>query len=628
MQAAESFQRAHQLLALSKYAFHDDVKPTNFREFASLVADVVRHELTAEQRASISWLKDWAPAFRQLSDDFERELWLDPYAFYKPLTAESLRFHLSDAFCRYALCANGTGKTTMGYFELYLASTGRHFGLQKRRTPVDCAVISVGLGGYAETVYERKFLESETGNLLSPIFRENGRWFNSYEPRTYAINIACYDCAYAGRAKQCTHTHSVRCFSEASGFQRFMGATYGHVLIDEPVDKKWFTESCQRVTRGTTRGRVDLTGTAVGGTNQWEYNDLVQLEPARNSIDPGNPQAPKFVDVFSISKKDTGMYSDAEIERHRLEMSDAEFEARVMGRMVAIVDNPVFNYRLLDQMEKVCREPVYGSLQLWMEDRSTHPIKRTPLSVEVLERSSDVHFVDEPVTADPRKWTGLRLWEAPVKDGQYMITADVAMGLSEKTHDPSSATVWKMVPVGGELAIEAVAQYHGWINPRPYGDELKKLGVWYNDAIIVPENNAVGEALMQRLSGDLIYANIFRDNRSPSQMEGRPIDSRAGLNTNMQTKPMMIAAVKHMMGAGTIIIRDKYTLAEMRAFEQTTTSMGNVRYAAGGSMHDDRVMVVGLAAYAVSVQGSMLYTFMSQMPASMLKKDDGGGYEY
>lgn len=621
-----ALDRAYDILSLSRHVTTDrQLTPNNFRDFAELTADVLRYELTPAELAQLPWLKDWVDPFKALYDDFERLVALDPMMLYRPLTPMHAAYEASPAFVRYAHCALGTGKTTLGYKCIRDRLIGRdHLG--RPRAAGHCAVISVGLSSYAETVFKRKLITGDPHDILTPMFPENGAWFSDYKERTNTLYIACRPCRDAGRPKSCTHQLEARCFSEESGVKKLQGPAYAEILLDEPVEKEWFTEAAQRVRRGhALRGRIDIVGTAYLGTKQWEYTDLVCLPPHLNKLDLADPNSPPYVEIFTISKRDSGLYTPAELEQMRLEMGESEYRAKVEGEMVAVVEAPVFNYTLLDALDKGCTEPKYGDITAMTAPTKEDPVRHL-MAIEALEKAECVVFSEEPqLHTAANKFTGLRLWELPQPRTQYLISADVGLGQSEKSGDPSSATVWKLItkttPNGPRVALEEVAKYYGWIPVFPYADKLKMLGVWYNEAVVVPETTGIGHGLLDRLMNQLVYPNVFREMRDPDLVsKGDPMSPRVGVDMNVRTKSLTVMAIKEMMRTGLLILRDAQTIQEMRAYEETRLPAGGVRYEAGGGGHDDRVMDCGLACYAVLAQGDLLITFMNHLTPDMVEQ--------
>ena len=203
----------------------------------------------------------------------------------------------------------------------------------------------------------------------------------------------------------------------------------------------------------------------------------------------------------------------------------------------------------------------------------------------------------------PQSWSGLRVWDEPIPGGQYLIAVDTARGLAHG--DASCASVLQLQNRGGKLHLNLVAQFHGWINAFDYGNEVFKLAVWYNDALVVTElTGGFGDAVNLRLK-QIGYWNIFRDLTSYSQATFSQ-DPRFGVDTNAATKPFMVAALQQFIRDRTITVPCKRTIEELVAFEQQNTTKDGRRlvtpkYQGAGGAYDDRVMslVIG-ASVAVS----------------------------
>ena len=597
MTTREAIAKAHWLIEQANIPFIEEVSLSNFLDFTSLAADVVRYSMTPKQREAHPWLRPWAEAIAKARGEFDSLRAADPLITYSPKTSTHAAFHASTAYWRYAMCANGTGKTTMGFVEDYLTATGQRLGGgydANRRG--DVGVVSVGHSTYTQTVFERKFLTGEDGNPFAPIFPENGKWFHSYESRLYTINVACPECAEAGRPKQCGHTKSIKCFTDDGGWERFQGASYKMVHLDEHVDEFFFTEGCIRTKRGDVNGRGMVTGTPLFGLDAWEIEKLLNRWKGNlgaNLEDPTDPTSAPFVDVFMITAKEAGFLSSGQIEAMRGSMSRAEFEARYLGQPRPMAKTPVFDLELLDKVGDGCTTPIYGKLHLGVKDPKTNET----WTIEELLAADELFFQQE-IPEEPRNYVGLRIWEKPQEGVRYMISADVAAGLSPKTRDASCAQVLKMTLLAsGDVELSQVAQYYGWIDPFDYGDEIKKLGVYYNGATVIPESTGLGIALTGRLSKQLLYPAVYRDPRSPEFAEYAQ-GAKMGVDTNKSTKPLMVGAAQKLLHAGKLIIRDKETVEEMRSFEQEKTeSMLNVRYRGAGGARDDRVMAICLGCY-------------------------------
>jgi hypothetical protein len=82
------------------------------------------------------------------------------------------------------------------------------------------------------------------------------------------------------------------------------------------------------------------------------------------------------------------------------------------------------------------------------------------------------------------------------------------------------------------------------------------------------------------------------------------LDSRFGVETNVRTKPFMVAALQQFIKDRAINVPCEATIGELVAFEQERSQTGlTTRYRGAGGSHDDRVMslVIG-ASVALSSQ--------------------------
>ena len=99
---------------------------------------------------------------------------------------------------------------------------------------------------------------------------------------------------------------------------------------------------------------------------------------------------------------------------------------------------------------------------------------------------------------------------------------------------------------------------------------------------------------MLRMRQDYCYWNLFRDEANHAQVE-HGMDSRYGVETNMRTKPFMVAALQQFVKDRAIEIPCEATISEMVAFEQERTKL-TTRYRGVGGSHDDRVMSLVIGA--------------------------------
>ena len=607
MTTQEALNIAGKLMGIAGLEIPPALQPKDFREYAMLVADIVRSHLTPRQRANMPYLKEWADVWKQMYDEYEAMLRWDPMQFYRPQHKISKRFHESMAFIRYYMAGNGTSKTTTANADIWSCVTGQQLGgtahLLYPRPPSAVGMVSVGFTTYKSSTFLPKFLLGENGNILSPMFPEDGKWFHSFDKKENKIWIACPQCAEEKKAKSCWHTKSsIKLFSDEGGWEGFQSASFRLVELDEHVDEGFFLEAQQRVSR-VPGGRIMITGTPLFGPEAWEIKRLLKVyegDPALNRQEDKEDAALK-VEVFKVNQYEAGILSHSQIDMLKQGMDEYEIKARVYGEPMPRAKNPVFNRQRLSDLSKGCTTPTYGHLT-----SAIFEAENRPFTLEELAQSSDLTFTQVESPHEPQMFTGLRVWEPPQEDCQYIIPADSAAGLSAVTHDASCAQVLKLEDKGdGFIHMEQVAQFYGWLNPIEYGDELKKLGYWYNTALIIPEYTGIGRALLLRLSKQLLYPNLFQDARQPEY--ATEMDSpQYGVDTNQATKPLMVASLQEALNKGRLILKDEPTIRELLAFQQERSGqMVQTRYRGADGSRDDRVMALAFGTYAALSQAEV-----------------------
>lgn len=561
----------------------------DFLHSARLVRDVVK-DMTAKQRNNYDWLKDWAEDFAKLYDRFDKVAAADPMIMYQPAHQVSLEFHQSPAFCRYFMAGNRTSKTQSGYAEHYFVTTGQHkwrtFPARTQRNPMMTFVVGLAYTKYAPAVFESKLINGEQSNPLSPMFPIGGKWFYHYDERKKILQIACKECAESGKAGSCNHPKSeIKLFSDDGGWEVLQGAQYVLGHFDEHIGDGWYEEAKQRLAVAKNSSLI-VTGSPLFGDEAWEIRKLYNLwmEGAPTNLqENGTP----IVTVHQISQFDAGIVDPSVIRRNMADMDEFEIEARIMGKPAPLARNPIFDRRTIADMLKQARDPDIG--QLIVQD-----------DLPLAEINSRSNFVLVPPTNG--QTSHFKIWEHPQPNAVYVIGVDTAKGMvrpngSNKMGDASAASVLKVERVGVGIKATMVAQYYGWINMFDYAEEVFKLANYYNEALVIIElTGGFGEAVMLRMRQDLYYWNIFRDEANHAQAQ--PAQSgRFGIETNMRTKPYMVAAMQQFVKDGMIDIPCRGTLQEMLSFEQERTERNLVapRYRGVGGAKDDRVMSLIIA---------------------------------
>lgn len=178
----------------------------------------------------------------------------------------------------------------------------------------------------------------------------------------------------------------------------------------------------------------------------------------------------------------------------------------------------------------------------------------------------------------------LRIYEMPEADGQYEIGGDVA-----RSGDYSSAHVVN------KKTWEVVATWHGHIGASQFGDELNRLGHFYNEAELIIEANNMGQSTIDRLV-ELMYPYLYK--RQIFNKETKKATNEYGWWTDLRTRPIMLGYLQEIVRTQRPdLIPDEPTIDEMLTFIKND----NGKPEAAKGCYDDRVMSCGLAFYGMKL---------------------------
>ncbi|MCP4570343.1 MAG: hypothetical protein GY841_22405, partial [FCB group bacterium] len=136
------------------------------------------------------------------------------------------------------------------------------------------------------------------------------------------------------------------------------------------------------------------------------------------------------------------------------------------------------------------------------------------------------------LTLLPNDQGSLKVWESPQKGQVYCIGGDVADG--GEGGDYSCLEVWKKLP--SPYTAEQVAEWHGHLDPYNFAHIAKKLGKFYNTALIGIETNAHGIATINELQRS--YWNLYRQEYFDRYKNTRV--NKLGWETTNKSKKLLI----------------------------------------------------------------------------------------
>lgn len=213
---------------------------------------------------------------------------------------------------------------------------------------------------------------------------------------------------------------------------------------------------------------------------------------------------------------------------------------------------PKFNIRSLRKYQTMTKEP----------------IRRGYLRKD---SAGNIDFID-----DAKGY--ISIWDEPKPNVHYSIGADVAEGLVQG--DFSCGLV-------GSDEFDIVAMWHGHIDPDLFGEELVKLGKYYNEAYIGVENNNHGLTTLTTIK-KADYYNIYYSKSYDKLTDS--LTQKMGWTTSIRTKPLMIDKLTEFVREHYIGIKSDTIISEM--FTYVIEDNGKTNAQSG--CHDDTVMACAI----------------------------------
>lgn len=190
----------------------------------------------------------------------------------------------------------------------------------------------------------------------------------------------------------------------------------------------------------------------------------------------------------------------------------------------------------------------------------------------------------------PNERGDLRVYEPPKIEHRYVLAADC--GQSATSHDASCAqvidrTTWRQV-----------ATYHSHSDPDLFAKTLFALGAWYHWALVAPELNGPGVAVVSYLR-DLQYPNIYHREKMQITDNGSFVQTEElGWLTTVKTKPIMVQGMVEALRNVLVVIHDPETISELSTYVvKEVKEEGYIKYGAEEGAYDDRVMALMIAVH-------------------------------
>ena len=199
------------------------------------------------------------------------------------------------------------------------------------------------------------------------------------------------------------------------------------------------------------------------------------------------------------------------------------------------------------------------------------------------------------VYEDPiKKNKGLDVYENPIPERNYIVTVDVARGVS---HDYSAFIVYDIT----DFPYKVVAKYkNNTIKPMLFPNIIKDIAVAYNQAYVLTEVNDLGDQVASILYFDLEYENILMCamRGRAGQIVGSGFSgkkSQLGVRMTAAVKKLGCSNLKTLVEDHKLITKDYDIISELTTFIQKGRS-----FEAEEGCNDDLAMCLVIFAWLVA----------------------------
>jgi len=172
----------------------------------------------------------------------------------------------------------------------------------------------------------------------------------------------------------------------------------------------------------------------------------------------------------------------------------------------------------------------------------------------------------------------VKIYQKPIEGHRYVVTVDVCKGRGQ---DYSTLTVTDL----SVRPFEQVATFRdNLISPLIFPDLIVGVAKRFNEALIVIENNDVGQVVCNGVYYDMEYENTF--------VERSGVKGGIGVTMTKRVKKVGCSFLKDLIEGKKLTIHDSDAILELSTFAAHGDS-----YQAEGNNHDDLVMNLVMLAW-------------------------------
>lgn len=177
------------------------------------------------------------------------------------------------------------------------------------------------------------------------------------------------------------------------------------------------------------------------------------------------------------------------------------------------------------------------------------------------------------------------VWKEPQDGREYIMGVDAAEGIGAEGDN----SCFQVVDIA---TCEQVAEFYSNTIPTHFfATVVAQVGVMYNNALVVVENEKYGATVLSRLQFDLFYENIYETVQGNS--------TKIGIKTTASNRVSLLDALKTRLITKSLPIWSRRLIKELKTFIIDPKSK---KIAAANGGHDDAILALCLALYARDTQ--------------------------
>mgnify|MGYP001468216594 FL=1 len=208
-------------------------------------------------------------------------------------------------------------------------------------------------------------------------------------------------------------------------------------------------------------------------------------------------------------------------------------------------------------------------------------------SGETFLRVEDIEYIREWIRTPVDRWgpdMGVWVWDYPLSEKKYVISADVSRG------DANDYSTFHVIDTE---ASAIVAEYQGKLPPDRFAQLLAEAGRRYNEALLCPENNSYGYAVIMKLN-ELDYRNLYFQNEKDryNYMYGDKNIAKIGFQTNSKTRAQILTKLEEVLRTKQVKIRSSRLYEELKTFVWK-----NGKAQAMKGQNDDLIMALAIGTW-------------------------------